>query len=198
MQLKPLLECGLTLGGWIGFRATGWSGISSIPLYGRNPVPNADAPLLRDAPCSLKPCWSAGGRSAGGSAFGPLLVRDFFYPPSMGEIPGQTRTLRSLFPIPSSSLPRSSSSALKTRPLASLGNFCSLVASLDSRFIKILAGTRADARRADRLSGRCWSGISSIPLLWRKSRAKRGRFAPFFRFLPPRCLTIPLLSAVLG
>ncbi len=141
-----------------------WSGISSIPLYGGNPGPNADASLLRDAPCSLNPCWSAGGRSAGGSAFGPLLVRDFFYPPSMEEIPCQTRTLRSLFPIPPSSLPHYSSGALKTRPLASLGNFVRSLAWLDSRFSKNPAGTRANARWADRFSGRCWSGISSIPL----------------------------------
>ncbi|PYE43825.1 hypothetical protein DFQ00_12637 [Paenibacillus barcinonensis] len=75
----------------------------------------------------LNPWWSAGERSAGGSAFGPLVGPGFLLFPFMGEIPCQTRTLRSLSPIPPSSLPRAPSTASKNTAFASLGNFCSLV-----------------------------------------------------------------------
>ncbi|WP_427181880.1 hypothetical protein [Paenibacillus sp. TC-CSREp1] len=37
MQLKPLLECGLTLGGWIGFGAAVGPGFLRFPSMGEIP-----------------------------------------------------------------------------------------------------------------------------------------------------------------
>jgi hypothetical protein len=166
-------------------RATHWSGISFISLHGGNPVPNAGASLVTSR-YALKIKTSGGSRADArwtDRTSGHSLVRDFFYSPSMGEIPGQTRTLRSLFPIPPPSLPRSPSTAFKGHGLRFVGPFFALVASLvASRYalkIKTFGSSRADARWTDRALGRCWSGISSIPLQGGNPVPNAGASLPF-------------------
>ena len=109
------------------------------------------------------PLWLVGGHSGRGSGCGPLLVRDFFYSPSSGEIPCQTRALPSLFPIPPPSLLCSPSTALKNMAFASLGKFVRSSLRLTHVSFNPCCGSLADTQGADRGAGRCWSGISSFP-----------------------------------